>query len=66
MQCIINGYSFKFSKELNIQELIQEMGLDENRIIVEHNEELIQRQQFPVQVVRDQDCLELLEFVGGG
>ncbi|WP_423158407.1 hypothetical protein [Staphylococcus warneri] len=27
---------------------------------------MIQRQQFPVQVVRDQDCLELLEFVGGG
>lgn len=66
MQCIINGDSFKISKELNIQELIQEMGLDENRIIVEHNEELIQRHQFPVQVVRDQDCLELLEFVGGG
>lgn len=66
MQCIINGDHFKFAKELNIQELISEIGLDENRVIVEHNEVLVQRQQFHNQVVRDQDCLELLEFVGGG
>ncbi|MGO3049003.1 thiamine biosynthesis protein ThiS [Staphylococcus casei] len=66
MRCIINGDHFTFEKSLNIQELIREIGLDEQRVIVEHNEELISQKQFPTQIVNDKDCLELLEFVGGG
>ncbi len=66
MKCIINGDNFTFDKALSIQEVIQELDLDETRMIVEHNEQLIQREQFSKQQVMDKDRLELLEFVGGG
>lgn len=66
MKCIINGDNFTFDKTLSIQEVIQELDLDETRMIVEHNEQLIQREQFSKHKVTDDDRLELLEFVGGG
>ncbi|KRG08546.1 sulfur carrier protein ThiS [Staphylococcus sp. NAM3COL9] len=66
MKCIINGDNFTFDKALSIQEVIQKLDLDETRMIVEHNEQLIQHGQFSKQQVTDEDRLELLEFVGGG
>ncbi|MDK9852583.1 sulfur carrier protein ThiS [Staphylococcus equorum] len=66
MKCIINGDNFTFDRALSIQEVIQELDLDETRMIVEHNEQLIQREQFSKYKVTDDDRLELLEFVGGG
>ncbi|XVL42500.1 sulfur carrier protein ThiS [Staphylococcus equorum] len=66
MKCIINGDNFTFDRALSIQEVIQELDLDETRMIVEHNEQLIQREQFSQHKVTDEDRLELLEFVGGG
>lgn len=66
MKCIINGDNFTFDRALSIQEVIQELDLDETRMIVEHNEQLIQREQFSKYKVTDDDHLELLEFVGGG
>ncbi|MBO1919987.1 sulfur carrier protein ThiS [Staphylococcus xylosus] len=65
MKCKINGDVFNFEQPINIQEVIQSLGLDETRIIVEHNETLIKREQIS-RIVNDEDNLELLEFVGGG
>ncbi|WP_271399730.1 sulfur carrier protein ThiS [Staphylococcus nepalensis] len=66
MKCIINGDHFTFKQVLSIQEIIKELKLDEDRIIVQYNENLVQQQQFSKVQVNDDDCLELLEFVGGG
>ena len=66
MHCIINGDNFTFKNPLNIQEILQTLGLDEKRVIVEHNKKLIKQNQFQDYIVNDKDCLELLEFVGGG
>ena len=66
MKCKINGDVFNFEQPINIQEIIQSLGLDETRIIVQHNETLIKREQFTSRIVNDEDNLELLEFVGGG
>lgn len=37
MHCVINGDNFTFENPLNIQEILQTLGLDEKRVIVEHN-----------------------------
>ncbi|GEP84867.1 ThiS family protein [Staphylococcus piscifermentans] len=66
MKCIINGDSFTFESELSIQNVLESLELDPKRVIAEHNENLIQRDDFAKQIVREDDRLELLEFVGGG
>lgn len=66
MKCIINGDAFTFDNELSIQCILDHLELDPKRVIAEHNQTLIQREDFQNQIVREDDRLELLEFVGGG
>ncbi|MDY5059559.1 sulfur carrier protein ThiS [Staphylococcus simulans] len=66
MKCIINGDPFTFDSEVTIQDILDHLELDKKRVIAEHNQNLIQREDFANQIVREDDRLELLEFVGGG
>lgn len=66
MKCIINGDPFTFDTEVTIQDILDHLELDKKRVIAKHNQNLIQREDFANQIVREDDRLELLEFVGGG
>ena len=66
MEVIINGDTFHFEQELSIVAILKELEIDENRVVVEHNQQLIQQAQFHNQMVKSSDRLELLEFVGVG
>ena len=66
MKCIINGDPFTFDTEVTVQDILDHLELDKKRVIAEHNQNLIQREDFANQIVREDDRLELLEFVGGG
>ncbi|MGV3129839.1 sulfur carrier protein ThiS [Staphylococcus simulans] len=66
MKCIINGDPFTFDEALSIQSILEQLELDPKRVIAEHNQNLIQRDDFAHQIVCEDDRLELLEFVGGG
>lgn len=66
MTCIINGDTFTFSEDMSIQDILKSLELDPDRTVVEHNAELIDKTVFPQRIVRQDDKLEFLEFVGGG
>lgn len=66
MKCIINGESFTFDCEDSITQILKTLDLDPERVIVEHNKSLIKQEEFNNHIVREDDQLELLEFVGGG
>ncbi|MEJ7493292.1 sulfur carrier protein ThiS, partial [Staphylococcus lugdunensis] len=63
---VINGDYFTFNQAVSIQAILQELELDADRVIVQHNENLVKQADFQAVKINDQDCLELLEFVGGG
>lgn len=66
MQCMINGEKYSFDTDMTISILLKHLDIDENRIIVEHNDKLIKKHLFRDSTVKNNDWLELLEFVGGG
>ena len=66
MKCVINGDTFTFDSELSVHDVIQQLELDEKRVIVEHNEDLLKRDQYEQAIVKEAEKLELLEVVGGG
>lgn len=66
MKCVINGDTFTFDSELSVHDVIQQLELDEKRVIVEHNNDLLKRDQYEQAIVKEADKLELLEVVGGG
>ncbi|UDI77496.1 sulfur carrier protein ThiS [Staphylococcus taiwanensis] len=66
MKCIINGDAFTFDSEQSINQVLVSLELDPERVIVEHNKTLIKQDDYDIHTVREDDQLELLEFVGGG
>ncbi|NAZ94655.1 sulfur carrier protein ThiS [Vibrio toranzoniae] len=65
MKCIINGDLFTFEQEDSITSILESLELDPQRVVVEHNQSLIKQDDFDNQIVREDDRLELLEFVVG-
>lgn len=66
MKCIINGDAFNFDSEQSITSVLESLELDPKRVIVEHNKTLLKQEDYDQHTVREDDQLELLEFVGGG
>ncbi len=66
IQLIINGEPRQFESSLNLQQLLENMGLQNKRIAIEHNGEIIPRSKFSNYIVTEGDRLEIVVAVGGG
>lgn len=66
MQIKINGKSETVQNSLNLCELILEKGLTPEHIVVEHNYNIIAREEWGRIMVKDNDNIEIISFVGGG
>ncbi|SFU54972.1 sulfur carrier protein ThiS [Nitrosomonas eutropha] len=66
MQLIINGQQQSYDGPLNIQQLVEYLSLQNKRIAIERNGEIIPRSSFPEQILNDGDQLEIIVAVGGG
>lgn len=65
----VNGQNFDFallSKEPMLTSLVQQLGLNPERVAIELNGELINRSQYATTTVSDRDAIEIIHYVGGG
>jgi len=62
----INGKAESIEKNLNLDRLVAAKGLSPEKIIVEHNLVIVAREDWPKILLKDQDSLEIISFVGGG
>ena len=66
MEVVVNGESKQVPSPLNIEDLLRHLELQGDRIAVELNRQIVRRDQWQATPVRDQDRLEIVQFVGGG
>ncbi len=66
MQLIINGQSQHFGNVNNVQQLLESLSLQNKRIAVECNGEIIPRSTFTSRTLAEGDQLEIIVAVGGG
>jgi sulfur carrier protein len=66
IQLIINGQLQHFDATLNVTQLLESMTLENKRIAVERNGQIIPRSEFGKQTLVDGDQLEIVIAVGGG
>ncbi len=66
MKLEINGEVRSVPAAANIRELLDNLGIKPDRIAVELNRVLIKRQDWNATTIKDQDRLEIVQFVGGG
>ncbi|MGG7054096.1 sulfur carrier protein ThiS [Nitrosomonas sp. ANs5] len=66
MQLTINGQLQSFDGPMNMQQLIECLSLQNKRIAIEYNGEIIPRSKYPEQILGEGDQLEIIVAVGGG
>ena len=62
----VNGERFEFREGMTVSNLIAEMGFSEAMVAVELNLYILPRDSFSSTVLKENDCIEVVRFVGGG
>lgn len=62
----INGKAREVPAGLNVEGLLQFLGLHPALVVVERNREIVPRGEYAATSVEEGDRLELVHFVGGG
>jgi thiamine biosynthesis protein ThiS len=66
IQVRVNGQARAIPGGLDVQALVEHLGLHPRMVVVEHNGEILRREALADAPVREGDALELVHFVGGG
>lgn len=62
----LNGGKIEFREGMTVSELVAEMGFSEAMVAVELNLDILPRDSFSSTVLKENDCIEVVRFVGGG
>ncbi|MFN2502123.1 MAG: sulfur carrier protein ThiS [Pyrinomonadaceae bacterium] len=62
----INGETREVPAEIVLDQMLELFSLPRQRIAVELNCEVVPRADWPVTMIRDEDKIEVIHFVGGG
>lgn len=62
----VNGKDAEFKENLTIIDLLNKYNLKSDRVVVEVNLEIIEESNYSTYILKDEDIIELISFVGGG
>ncbi|OUM86435.1 MAG: thiamine biosynthesis protein ThiS [Bacillus thermozeamaize] len=67
MLLYINGQSREIPSEVDtVQRLLDHLNIGKKILIVQHNEEILKRENYASAPLREGDRIEIVHFVGGG
>ena len=66
MVVIINGKQEELTESISIGAFLVLKKLDFDTVVIEHNRRIINKEDFHKFVMKENDSLEVLRFVGGG
>ncbi len=61
-----NGRDYSLEAPLTLLAFLEQEGFNVQRVVVEHNGNIITREHFAALTLADSDKLEIVQFVGGG
>jgi len=62
---IVNGKEYPF-EDITIANLLNELQIQEKMIVVELNSVIVSQKQYDEQLLKKDDKIEIVSFVGGG
>jgi sulfur carrier protein len=66
MRVVVNGQPWEISGEMNILQLLHELGMMVDRVAVEVNYQILDKKEFNIHFLKNDDKVEVISFVGGG
>ncbi len=62
----VNGKELKARENMTVSILLKEQGFRAERVAVELNGEICPKSQYDNVILKDDDVIEIVSFVGGG
>lgn len=66
MNLRINGEDREVADNVSLKELVTQLDLTPERIAIELNQHVVRRADWPSTVLKENDQVEIVHFVGGG
>ena len=66
MEITVNNQPKTVGDGDTLTDLIQQLGLNEKRIAIEYNRDILSREQFAAIILQTDDKIEIVNLVGGG
>jgi len=66
MHITLNGESRTLKGAINLKQLVSELGLDNKRLAIEVNQEIVPRSEYAKHLLQEADQVEIVHAIGGG
>lgn len=66
MRIFLNGQATEVAENCKISPLLNQLGMDNQRLAVEVNQEIVPRSRFEEFSLKPEDKIEIVRAVGGG
>ena len=66
MNIVLNGEEINIAESLNVLELIDLYELPASKVAVERNLEIVPKSAYVTTILKENDKIEIVHFIGGG
>lgn len=62
----VNGKEIIFKENTTVESLLDELKINKDNVVVEINLDILENNQYNEYILREDDVIEVIRFVGGG
>ena len=62
----LNGISYEIDKGTNLNELLNNLKIQKNKVAIEVNGEIVEKNKYIKLILNKDDKVEIVHFIGGG
>lgn len=62
----LNGDPYEINNGTNLNELLNKLKIQKNKIAIEVNGEIVEKNKYPNLILNKGDKVEIVKFIGGG
>ena len=60
----LNGFPYKVNDGTNLNELLNKLKIKKNKVAIEVNGEIIEKNKYPNLILNENDRVEIVHFIG--
>lgn len=66
MKITLNGECKALTSKISLRQLVSELGLNNKRLAIEVNQEIVPRGKYDTHLLQEADQVEIIHAIGGG
>ena len=62
----LNGEPYEINGNVNLNDLLNKLNIQKNKVAVEVNREIVEKKKYNKFILKKNDSVEIVKFIGGG